>query len=157
MFSLGWYFNGLVLPGTRQCWIAGMEILSRDQLFQSWWSTWGIYCKPTSVRYMKCILWLLKLPPEPHLYHRPPENTMDGYWMLEPWESLSFLHCSQQAVGTTGKEEWFLLQEGHPELAAKDYVQAAYEDLQGGRVHRLMFLMYRVFFFFFFLSTHNLV
>ncbi|OXB54678.1 hypothetical protein ASZ78_001705 [Callipepla squamata] len=35
--------------GTKLCWIAGTEILSRDQLFQSWWSTWVIYCKPMSV------------------------------------------------------------------------------------------------------------
>lgn len=35
-----------------------------------------------------------------------------------------------------------------PRVGAQDYVQAASEDLQGERVHRLTFLMYRVFFFF---------
>lgn len=125
-----------------------MEILSRDQLFQSWWSTWGIYCKPTSVRYMKCILWLLKLPIEPHPYHQQPENTMDGYWPLEPWESLSFFHCSQQAVGMTGKEEWSLLQESHPELVHRTMSRQHLKISKERESTDLCFLCTESFFFF---------
>lgn len=97
-----------VLLGTKQCWIAGTEILSRDRLFQSWWSTWGIYCKPTSVRYVKCVVWFLKPPAEPLLPCQPPRNPVVGHCPLEPLGSLGFFHCSRYwpAVGATCREEW---------------------------------------------------
>jgi len=106
-----WFFYadismGFVLLGTKRCWIAGMEIRSRDRLFQSWWSTWGTYYKPMSVRYMKCILWLLKPPAKPCLSHQPQWSPMAGHCPLEP--SGTFFHSSHfwQEVGATCRGEW---------------------------------------------------
>lgn len=84
---------GFVIPGTKQCWIAGMEILSRDQLFQSWWSTWGTYCKPMSVRYVTCILWWLKPLAESVLSCQPSQHSIAGCCLLELSGSLGFFCC----------------------------------------------------------------
>lgn len=100
-----------VIPATKQCWIAGMEILSRDQPFQSWWSTWGIYCKPTSVRYMNCILWLLKPLAESVLSCQPPQHSVVGYCLLALSGSLVFFYhsCYWPAVGSLSSREWIVV------------------------------------------------
>lgn len=95
---------GFVLLGTKQCWIAGTEILSRDRPFQSWWSTWGIYCKPTSVRYVMCIIWLLKPAAEPLLSWQSCSQVLFAGAVGEP---SSIATLTDQQSGQLA-EEWLL-------------------------------------------------